>query len=113
MENVVRELASSHLPSLSALLGPILAARLCVEAHGRARLARLPAGTMQILGAEKAFFNHLRREHHRQNTVTYSCILGFQGHLAGSEERSLEPLLPRQVSPLDAMHTVEVWSRSG
>ena len=60
MENVVRELASSHLPSLSALLGPILAARLCVEAHGRARLARLPAGTMQILGAEKAFFNHLK-----------------------------------------------------
>ena len=60
MENVVRELASAHLPSLSALLGPILAARLCVEAHGRARLARLPAGTMQILGAEKAFFNHLK-----------------------------------------------------
>ena len=60
MEDVVRELASDHLPSLSALLGPILAARLCVEAHGRARLARLPAGTMQILGAEKAFFNHLK-----------------------------------------------------
>ena len=60
MEDVVRELASSHLPSLSALLGPILAARLSVEAHGRARLARLPAGTMQILGAEKAFFNHLK-----------------------------------------------------
>ncbi|MBT4066290.1 MAG: hypothetical protein HOE76_03645 [Euryarchaeota archaeon] len=60
MEDVVRELASQHLQSLSALLGPILAARLCVEAHGRARLARLPAGTMQILGAEKAFFNHLK-----------------------------------------------------
>ena len=58
MENVVRELATQHLPSLSALLGPILAARLSVEAHGRNRLARLPAGTLQILGAEKAFFNH-------------------------------------------------------
>ena len=60
MEEVVRELGANHLPSLSALLGPILASRLCVEAHGRARLARLPAGTMQILGAEKAFFNHLK-----------------------------------------------------
>jgi len=60
MEDSIRELASSHLPSLSALLGPLLASRLCVEAHGRARLARLPAGTMQILGAEKAFFNHLK-----------------------------------------------------
>ena len=60
MDNVIRELSSSHLPSLSALLGPILAARLSVEAHGLERLARLPAGTMQILGAEKAFFNHLK-----------------------------------------------------
>ncbi len=60
MENVVREISISHLPSLSKLLGPILAARLCVEAHGRMRLARLPAGTLQILGAEKAFFNHLK-----------------------------------------------------
>ena len=60
MENVVRELAEDHLPSLSALLGPLLAARLCTEAHGRSRLARLPAGTVQILGAEKAFFSHLK-----------------------------------------------------
>jgi len=60
MEDSIRELSNSHLPSLSLLLGPILAARLCVEAHGRARLARLPAGTVQILGAEKAFFNHLK-----------------------------------------------------
>ena len=60
MENGIRTLAEDHLPSLSALLGPLLAARLCVEAHGRMRLARLPAGTVQVLGAEKAFFNHLK-----------------------------------------------------
>ena len=29
-------------------------------AHGRQRLARLPAGTIQVLGAETAFFHHLR-----------------------------------------------------
>lgn len=60
IENAVRELAAAHLPSLSALAGPLLAARLCVSAHGRMRLARLPAGTLQILGAEKAFFSHLK-----------------------------------------------------
>ena len=60
LENATRELAESHLPSLSIMLGPLLAARLCVEAHGRMRLARLPAGTVQVLGAEKAFFNHLK-----------------------------------------------------
>jgi len=59
LESAVRELATSHLPSLSLLLGPLLAAQLCVTAHGRARLARLPASTVQVLGAEKAFFMHL------------------------------------------------------
>lgn len=60
LENATRGLAEQHLPSLSLMLGPLLAARLCVEAHGRMRLARLPAGTVQVLGAEKAFFNHLK-----------------------------------------------------
>ena len=60
MEHALRDLSHQHLPSVSALVGPLLAARLCVEAHGRMRLARLPSGTVQILGAEKAFFNHLK-----------------------------------------------------
>ena len=60
LENAIRELSESHLPSLSIMLGPLLAAKVCVEAHGRMRLARLPAGTVQVLGAEKAFFNHLK-----------------------------------------------------
>jgi len=60
MEQALREIATDHLPSVSALVGPLLAARLCVEAHGRARLARLPSGTVQVLGAEKAFFHHLK-----------------------------------------------------
>lgn len=61
LEEAVRQLSQSHMPSLSLLLGPMLASRLCVSAHGRARLARLPAGTVQILGAEKAFFMHLKQ----------------------------------------------------
>ncbi len=60
VEQAVRELSTSHLPSTSALIGPLLAARLCTSAHGRQRMARLPSGTIQVLGAEKAFFMHLR-----------------------------------------------------
>ena len=60
LEHAIRLSAQAHLPSTSMLVGPLLAARLCVEAHGRSRLARLPAGTVQVLGAEKAFFSHLR-----------------------------------------------------
>ena len=61
IESTVRDLALEHLPSLSAIAGPLIAAKLCVAAHGRMRLARLPAGTVQILGAEKAFFSHLKQ----------------------------------------------------
>jgi nucleolar protein 56 len=61
MEKSVRELTNTYLPSVSNLIGPLLAAKLCTAAHGRARMARLPASTIQVLGAEKAFFLHIRQ----------------------------------------------------
>jgi len=60
IEHAIRELSNQYLPSVSLLLGPLLAARMCVEAHGRERLSKLPSGTIQVLGAEKAFFHHLK-----------------------------------------------------
>ena len=56
MENSLQELANSYLPSLSILLGPAIAAQLCVAAHGRDRLARLPASTIQVLVQRNHFF---------------------------------------------------------
>lgn len=48
-------------PNLSTLLGPIIAARLIHYAGGLHRLARMPASTIQVLGAEDAFFQHLKK----------------------------------------------------
>ncbi len=56
----VERSAPARAPNLSALLGPELAARLVAQAGGLDRLARLPASTVQVLGAERAFFEHLR-----------------------------------------------------
>lgn len=61
MEAAVQKEAEAELPNLSLLLGPMLAARLVEKAGGIERLARLPAGTVQVLGAERAFFEHLRK----------------------------------------------------
>jgi nucleolar protein 56 len=47
-------------PNLSALAGPLLAARLIALAGGLEALAKKPAGTVQVLGAEDALFAHLR-----------------------------------------------------
>jgi len=49
-------------PNLSALAGPVLAARLISLAGGLESLARKPSGTIQVLGAEDALFAHLRGE---------------------------------------------------
>ena len=46
-------------PNLSALAGPILGARLIASAGSLERLAKLPSGTVQVLGAEDALFAHL------------------------------------------------------
>ncbi|MCI4320443.1 MAG: hypothetical protein L3K23_10025 [Thermoplasmata archaeon] len=60
LEASVEKAVATSAPNLSALLGPGLAARMIAQAGGLDRLARLPASTVQVLGAERAFFEHLR-----------------------------------------------------
>jgi nucleolar protein 56 len=43
-------------PNTSAIIGPLIGARLIALAGGMQRMAMLPASTIQILGAEKALF---------------------------------------------------------
>jgi nucleolar protein 56 len=56
IEAVMKEVA----PNITALVGPLLGARLISLAGGLDRLARMPASTIQVLGAEKALFRALR-----------------------------------------------------
>ncbi len=60
LETALTEAMPVRTPNLSALVGPLLAARLISQAGSLDRLARLPASTLQVLGAERAFFEHLR-----------------------------------------------------
>jgi RNA processing factor Prp31 len=59
-EDAIREIASDYIPSLSALMGPLGAAKLVVLAGGRERLARMPSGSLQVLGAHAAMAAHRR-----------------------------------------------------
>ncbi len=56
IEQIMREVA----PNITALVGPLLGARLLSLAGGLEKLARMPASTIQVLGAEKALFRALR-----------------------------------------------------
>jgi nucleolar protein 56 len=50
------------VPNLSNVAGPILTARLLVLSGGLEKMAKLPSSTIQLLGAEKALFRHLKGE---------------------------------------------------
>jgi len=56
LEAVMREVA----PNITALVGPTLGARLLSLAGSLEELAKMPASTIQVLGAEKALFRALR-----------------------------------------------------
>jgi len=59
-ESYVSGLVEDVAPNMCALIGGPLAARLISSAGGLDRLASLPSSTIQLLGAEKAMFRHLR-----------------------------------------------------
>ncbi len=62
LEDYIEEIAEEEMPNLETLLGPLLTARLVSLAGGLEELAKKPASTIQMLGAEKALFRYLRGE---------------------------------------------------
>jgi nucleolar protein 56 len=54
--------ANDVMPNTSALLGGLVAARLMARAGGLLPLSRLPASTIQVLGARTALFAHLKTQ---------------------------------------------------
>lgn len=57
-EDTIRIMALEYMPSLSALIGPLGASKLLVLAGSRGRLARMPSGSLQVLGAHAAMAAH-------------------------------------------------------
>jgi nucleolar protein 56 len=55
-------LCKISIPNLSAVGGPLLAARLLNLAGGLEKISKMPSSTIQLLGAEKALFRHLKGE---------------------------------------------------
>merc|ERR1711935_926416 len=71
LSNYMTEKMSVVAPNLSALIGDTVAARLISKAGSLTNLAKAPASTVQILGAEKALFRALKT---KGNTPKYGLI---------------------------------------
>ena len=60
LQKYLEELMQEVAPNLTKMAGASLGARLISLTGGIDRLSRLPASTIQVIGAEKALFAHLR-----------------------------------------------------
>lgn len=71
LHEYIKNRMDSCAPSLSALIGEQVAARLISHAGSLTNLAKNPASTIQILGAEKSLFRALKT---RTNTPKYGLL---------------------------------------
>lgn len=62
LSKYLEKVCAEIMPNLSAVAGPLLASRLVAQAGGLEKIAKMPSSTIQLLGAEKALFRHLRGE---------------------------------------------------
>jgi len=69
--NYLRDKMKRLAPNVSALIGETVGARLISHAGGLSNLAKYPASTIQILGAEKALFRALKT---RGKTPKYGLL---------------------------------------
>ncbi|MBC5792641.1 MAG: NOP58 family protein [Nanohaloarchaea archaeon] len=60
LEDYVERIAEEEMENMEALLGPLLTARLVALAGSLEEIAKKPSSTVQMLGAEKALFRHLK-----------------------------------------------------
>ncbi len=61
IERYVEARMQEVAPNVSALVGPVIGARLIMLSGNLMRLASFPSSTVQLLGAEKAMFRHLKK----------------------------------------------------
>ena len=62
LTNFIEKEMDKELPVFASVAGAVLGAKILAQAGSKKRLAFLPASTVQLLGAEKALFNHLKKQ---------------------------------------------------
>jgi RNA processing factor Prp31 len=73
MQEYLKDKMENVSPNLTSLIGENVAAKLIAHSGSLSTLAKYPASTIQILGAEKALFRALK-----QKTKTPKYGLAFQ-----------------------------------
>ena len=85
-------------PNLSIMVGELVGARLIAHAGSLLNLAKHPASTVQILGAEKALFRALKTKH---ETPKYGLI--FHASMVGQASQKLKGKMARVLAAKTAL----------
>ncbi|KAL8857431.1 MAG: hypothetical protein Q9198_010725, partial [Flavoplaca austrocitrina] len=99
-------------PNLTALVGELVGARLISHAGSLMNLAKSPASTIQILGAEKALFRALKTKH---DTPKYGLIYhaSLIGQATGKNKGKIARILSAKAALGLRVDALADWSAEG
>ena len=112
LSNYLTARMAAIAPNLTALVGDLVGARLIAHAGSLMNLAKSPASTIQILGAEKALFRALKTKH---DTPKYGLIYhaSLIGQATGKNKGKIARMLATKTAiglRVDALHD---WDADG
>ena len=99
-------------PNLTTLVGDLVGARLIAHAGSLMNLAKSPASTIQILGAEKALFRALKTKH---DTPKYGLIYhaSLIGQATGKNKGKIARMLATKATIGLRVDALADWSAEG
>lgn len=99
-------------PNLTELVGELVGARLIAHAGSLMNLAKSPASTIQILGAEKALFRALKTKH---DTPKYGLIYhaSLVGQATGKNKGKIARMLAAKSAIGIRVDALSDWSAQG
>lgn len=99
-------------PNLTSLVGELVGARLIAHAGSLMNLAKSPASTIQILGAEKALFRALKTKH---DTPKYGLIYhaSLIGQATGKNKGKMARMLATKAALGLRVDALSEWSAEG
>lgn len=93
MAEYLKNRMAAVAPNLTMLVGELVAAKLISHSGSLMNLAKLPASTIQILGAEKALFRALKA---KKNTPKYGLI--YNASIVGAAKNNIKGKISRTLA---------------
>lgn len=107
MEEYLDKLMLQSFPNLQSVAGTVTGAKLIAHCGDAARLANLPSSTIQVLGAEKALFRHMKTG---SNPPKYGILLGH--NLVQNARKDERGKVARAVASMISMAIkIDVYSK--